>query len=70
MRKTEIKVKGTAKEIADLVLTLQNRQSVEKTVEVKLYPEKISFHDRLKAVLEATDDTCGEQAKKTVHNAE
>lgn len=66
----KITVEADSKEIAELVLGLQNRQSVEKTVEVRLYPEKISFRDRLKAVLEATDDTCGEQAKKTVHNAE
>lgn len=36
----EITVKGSSNEIADLVLKLQNRQSVEKTVETLLFHTK------------------------------
>lgn len=38
----KIIVEAEVKEIADLVSELQNRQSIEKTVEVEIYPKNFS----------------------------
>lgn len=53
----KITVEAEAKEIADFLSALKNQH---KCKSVKLYPEKTNFSDCLKAVLKATDDTCGE----------
>ncbi len=59
----KITIETNSKEIADLVLKLQNRQSVEKTVEVALFPNpKELLKQSINAVLhEKSHDTSEEK---------
>ena len=58
----KITIEAESKEIADLVLNLQNRQSAEKTVEVELYPKKLSS-----TRVEAIRGMCEASSTKSAH---